>query len=166
TVQTSGSLWLKAAYYGNDAASIRIGMKGRFQPAAGGASVPVTVASVSATLAPDGSESVGLVAAKPAAHRKEASPPWLNGERGIVMVEGSTRSMIAIPTRALILDRGRWWVLVHTTQGDSKRVVVPGPARGWQTFIEKGLESGQRVVVQNAYLEFHRGISQRYTPPD
>jgi cobalt-zinc-cadmium efflux system membrane fusion protein len=128
--------------------------------------VPVTVASVSAALAPDGGESVGLVAAKPAAHRKKVPPPWLNGERGIVTAEDSTRSMIAVPTRALILDRGHWWVLVRTTQGDHRRAVVPGPTRGWQTFIEKGLESGQRIVVQNAYLEFHRGISQHYTPPD
>jgi len=43
---------------------------------------------------------------------------------------------------------------------------VPGPARGWQTFIERGLEPGAQVVVENAYLEFHRGISKNYQPPD
>jgi cobalt-zinc-cadmium efflux system membrane fusion protein len=166
TVQTSSSLWLKAAYYGADAASIRIGMKGRFQPAAGGAPVAVTVASVSAALGPDGGESVGLMAAEPAVRGEKTPSPWRNGERGIVTVEGATRSMVAVPTRALILYGGHWWVLERTPQGDLRRAVVPGPVRGRQTFIEKGIESGQQVVVQNAYLEFHREISRHYTPPD
>lgn len=166
TVQTSGSLWLKADFYGKDADSIRIGMKGQFQPAAGGAPVAVTVASVSAALGLDGGESVGLIAAESTVRGEKTLSPWSNGERGIVTVEGATRSMIAVPTRALILDRGRWWVLVRTTQGERRQAVVPGPARGWLTFIEKGLEPEQQVVVQNAYLEFHRGISQHYTPPD
>ena len=158
TLQANGRLWLTASYYGQDAAAIRVGMTGRFQPAAGGTSVPVKVAAVSASLASDGGESVGFRAASAAS--------WRNGETGTVMVDGATRPVIAVPTRALILDRARWWVLVRTAQGDRRRQVVPGPTRGWQTFIERGLAPGERVVVQNAYLEFHRGISQRYTPPD
>ena len=34
------------------------------------------------------------------------------------------------------------------------------------TYISRGLKPGEQVVAENAYLEFHRGISQRYTPPD
>jgi hypothetical protein len=55
---------------------------------------------------------------------------------------------------------------VQTRQGIHQQAVVPGPTHGWETFIEQGLSPGQRIVVDNAYLEFHRGISQRYTPPD
>ena len=76
------------------------------------------------------------------------------------------RSLVAVPTRALILDQGQWWVLVHTANGNQPRLVTPGPARGWQTFIERGLEPGAEVVVENAYLEFHSGISKNYQPPD
>ena len=74
--------------------------------------------------------------------------------------------MMAVPTRALILDRARWWVLVRTPQGDRQQQVVPGPTSGWTTCIARGLSPGDQVVVENAYLEFHRRIAQRYTPPE
>ncbi len=60
----------------------------------------------------------------------------------------------------------QWWVLVRTQQGNRRHRVVPGPSRGWQTFIEQGLKPGEHVVVQNAYLEFYHGIASHYTPPD
>ncbi len=159
TLQPAGRLWLRAAYYGVDGAAIRDGMSGRFIPADGGAPVPVKVATVFSAKAPDGGDSVGIVATRPA-------PAWLNGEYGKVILNGPVRSMVAVPTRALILDRGRWWVLVHTAAGEHPQAVTPGPTRGWQTLIEHGLKPGTEVVVKNAYLEFHRSISERYMPPD
>jgi RND family efflux transporter MFP subunit len=167
TLQTTNRLWLAAAYYGVDAAAIRVGMGGHFQPASGGPSVPVKVAAVSAALAPDGGASVGLVATdRHVPHGRRPPAPWLNGERGTVTLTGPTEQLVAVPTRALILDQARWWVLVQTSQGIRQQAVVPGPTRGWETFIEQGLSPGQQIVVENAYLEFHRGISLRYTPPD
>lgn len=158
TLQTGGRLWLTASFYGADAASIRLGMSGIFQPATDGAPVPVKVAAVGATIGPDGGEEVGLVSGDTGA--------WLNGEWGAVTINGGTRPMIPVPTEALILDQARWWVLVHTLRGDRPQPVVPGPTRGWQTFIEGGLTPGQQIVVRNAYLEYHRGIAARYTPPE
>lgn len=158
TLQTGGRLWLMASFYGADAASIRLGMSGVFQPASGGAPVPVKVAAVGATIGPDGGEEVGLVSRDAGA--------WLNGQWGAVTIQGGTRPMIPVPTEALILDQARWWILVHTVRGDRAQPVVPGPTRGWQTFIEGGLEPGQQIVVRNAYLEYHRGISASYTPPE
>jgi biotin carboxyl carrier protein len=76
------------------------------------------------------------------------------------------RSLVAIPTRALILDHGEWWVMVHTAQGDHPQAVVPGSAEGWNTFIERGLAPGTKVVVNNAYLLFHSSISEHYQIPD
>jgi len=158
TLQTGGSLWLTASFYGADAASIRVGMRGAFRPATGGSALPVTVAAVGASLGADGGEQVGLITANPR--------DWLNGEWGAVTVEGATHPMIPVPTDALIMDRARWWVLVHTPQGDRPQPVVPGPTRGWETFIAQGLTPGQQVVVQNAYLEYHRNIASRYLPAD
>lgn len=158
TLQTGARLWLMASFYGRDAASIRVGMSGLFQPAAGGAPLPVKVAAVGASIGIDGGEQVGLAGAP--------AGSWLNGEWGAVTIEGASRPMIPVPSEALILDEARWWVLVRTSQGDHVQAVVPGPTRGWQTFIEDGLRPGQQVVVQNAYLEYHRGISSRYTPPE
>jgi RND family efflux transporter MFP subunit len=159
TLQPADKLWLKASYYGADVAAIQVGMAGQFNPASGGEPISVKVISAFGALNPDGGESVGLLADTP-------TPGWLNGESGTVTLNGAARSLVVVPTRALILDQGQWWVLVHTDQGDQRRVVTPGPARGWQTFIERGLKPGDQVVVENAYLEFHRGISQTYMPPD
>jgi cobalt-zinc-cadmium efflux system membrane fusion protein len=141
-------------------------MRGRFRPASGGSAVAVKVASVFASLAADGGEAVGLVPAHSAAEQPAGAAPWLTGEWGRVTLEGPARRMIPVPSEALIIDRARWWVLVRTAAGDRPQAVVPGPTRGWETFIEKGLVPGEQVVVQNAYLEFHRGISRQYTPPN
>jgi RND family efflux transporter MFP subunit len=159
TLQPANRLWLKAVYYGTDAAAIQTGMTGQFSPADGGEPVAVKVRTVFGALTPDGGESVGLLAAA-------SAPSWLNGEFGSVTLNGPVQQLVAVPTRALILDQGQWWVLVHTAAGNHPQVVVPGPARGWQTCLRRGLEPGAEVVAENAYLEFHQDISQRYQPPD
>jgi RND family efflux transporter MFP subunit len=157
TLQPADKLWLKASFYGAEVAAIHDGMNGEFSPASG-EPIPVKVVTVFGALTPDGGEGVGMVAAR--------SPTnWLNGEFGMVTLNGAQRSLPVIPTRALILDHGQWWVLVRTEKGEQRQAVMPGPARGWQAFIESGLKPGEHVVVENAYLEFHRNISKTYQPP-
>lgn len=158
SVQPVGGLWLMARYYGADAAAIRVGMTGKFQPANGGPAIPVRVRTVIGPVGKDGGQRVGLFATVPV-------PLWVNGEAGSVTILGAKRTYVAVPSRALILDRGQWWVLVHTPQGDKPRKVVPGPSRGEWTFIEEGLKPGTEVVVENAYLKYHKNISQHYLPP-
>lgn len=159
TLQAANCLWLKAAYYGTDATAIQTGMTGNFFPANGGETIPIKVTTVFGALTPDGGEVIGLLTASP-------SPNWLNGEFGSVILNGETRSLVSVPTRALILDKGKWWVLAQTPQGEQAKEVVPGLARGWRTFIERGLEPGAQIVVDDAYLKFHRGIAENYQPPD
>lgn len=167
TLQPASGLWLKAAYYGGDATAIHTGMTGEFRPASGGAVVPVVVTTVFASLATDGGEAVGLEPTAEAHSSVDATPRgWINGQSGVLTLNGARRSMVAVPTEALILDRAKWWVIVRTPQGDHRQAVVPGPVRGWETYIERGLESGQQVVVRNADLEFHQAIAQSYQPPD
>ncbi len=166
TLQT-GRPWLEAPYYGRAAFAIRPGMEGRFR-AVTGASIPVRVRTVSRALEADGGEQVGLFPVLPRVGGAGRQVPaiWRSGEWGTVTLLGPTRRMVAVPTRALVLDRARWWVLVRTPRGDRRQQVVPGPTSGWMTFIRRGLTAGEQVVVENAYLEFHRGIAQRYRPPD
>jgi cobalt-zinc-cadmium efflux system membrane fusion protein len=165
TLQT-GRPWLNATFYGADALVIRPGMSGQFRPTAGGA-IPVRVRTVSQALGPDGGEQVGLLPVLPRENDAGAlSDRWRSGQWGTVTLDGESRSMVAVPTRALILDRAHWWVLVRTLKGDHRQEVVPGPTSGWMTYVSRGLKPGEQVVVENAYLEFHRGISQHYTPPD
>ena len=159
TLQPTDDLWLHAAVYGAEASAVRVGMAGEFTPADGSAPLPVTVRAVAAALRPDGGRSVDLDAAG-------AAPPWRNGEAGTVTIATGTLAGVAVPTRALILDEAQWWVLVHTAAGNRPQRVMPGPSRGALTFVEQGLAPGTTVVVENAYLEFHRGVAQRYQPPD
>ncbi|MGA8008615.1 MAG: efflux RND transporter periplasmic adaptor subunit [Thiomonas sp.] len=161
TLQPAGRLWIRAAYYGADAALLHVGMTARFQPSGDDRAIPVRVAAISSGLAADAGLRVGLVPASPV-----SAAWWMNGQWGTVTLEGPTRSMVVVPTTALILDRGRWWVLVHTSRGDAPRQVVPGPVRGWNTWIASGLHTGEQVVVRDAFLEYHRGIAQSYQPPD
>jgi RND family efflux transporter MFP subunit len=159
TMQPSGSLWLKGLVYGSEAASVHVGMKAVFSPADGSATIPVMVRTIIGAVQPDGALSIGMVAMVPA-------PAWRNGETGTVKLEGPERTLAAVPTRALILDRGRWWVLVHASLGNRRQEVIPGPSRGDSTLIEHGLKPGIEVVVENAYLEFHREFSKHYQSPD
>ena len=161
TLMPAGRLWIGAACYGADAAALHAGMTGRFRPAGGGDAIPVRVVSVASGIAADGRRTVGLLPMSP------TLPAWWeSGQWGTVEIEGPARRMAAVPTSALILDHGRWWVLVRTAQGDRPQEVTPGPTRGWQTWIASGLQPGQRIVVRDAFLEYHRGIAESFQPPD
>lgn len=159
SLETPYRLRLTAHYYGSYLAAIRPGMKGMFSPADGRQPIPVRVRAVSALLRAGGGESITMVPA-------DRGSRWVDGEFGTVTWNMPKRMLVAVPTRSLILDRGKWWVLVHTPRGDHPQAVVPGPSRGWQTFLEGGLSPGTKVVVENAYLLFHRNISRHYQPPD
>lgn len=153
------ALWLRAVFYGKDIGRLHPGMRGVFQPAAGGKPIPVRVRSVIDPLRPDGGRGIACVPAKDA-------PTWYSGEAGTLHLDGLERTWTAVPTRALILDSGRWWVLIHTTRGARRHVVEPGPTVGPVTLIAKGLKAGQQVIVTDAYLRFHREFAHRYQPPD
>lgn len=153
------ALWLRAVFYGRDAEVVRVGMNGKFRPVAGGSAVAVTVISVVQPLRTDGGREALCAAAND-------STTWHNGDAGTVDLQGEPRHGTVVPTSALVLDRGRWWVLLHTPDGDRPQAVVPGPAHGRETFIERGLQPGQRVRVSDVYLRFHRDFTQHYQPPD
>lgn len=159
SLQTTDRLWLKAVYYGVDITAIRPGMTGVFSPAGGSPAIQVRVSTVFGSLTAGGGESIGLVP-------RTWKFNWVNGEYGTVTINLRRRALVMVPTRSLILSQGKWYVMVHTARGDHPQAVVPGPARGWATYLERGLKAGEQVVVENAYLLFHRGIAKRYQPPD
>lgn len=159
-IQPSDDLWVSTTLYGSDAAAVRIGQDGTFKPDDGRAPVPLQIVSVAPAASGENGTFVGL---RPAAG---ACPSWRGGEYGSVTIAGPARTLVTVPTQALVLDQGRWWVLVRTPQGNQRVAVVPGPSRGWNTVIESGLAPGAQVLVTNAYLEFHQDISSRYQPPD
>lgn len=159
TLLPANGLWLRATVYGTDADAVSAGTPGQFAPASGGASIPVKVRAVVGAVRSDGGQIVNL---EPIA----ATPGWAAGETGTVTIDAGTLSGVVVPNRAVVLDQAKWWVLVHTAKGEVPQEVTPGPSRGGLTLITQGLAPGNAVVVENAYLEFHRGISERYQPPD
>lgn len=159
TLQTDGSLWLVATYYGGDPGVIHAGMVGRFKPESGGRAIPVKVAAILAPMTAGGGEQVALRALR-------GGVRWVNGEAGSVELDGRSRTVAMVPTRALILNRGKWWVMVHDAKGNHAVQVAPGPARGWDTSIRRGLKVGEQVVTVNAYLLFHAQVIEHYQIPD
>jgi cobalt-zinc-cadmium efflux system membrane fusion protein len=159
TLQPDNQLWLRAAYYGTDLKVIRPGMTGSFMPADGSPPIAVRVASIPGMIAAGGSESIALVPAS-------AKAAWISGEAGTVTLDLPPRKLVAVPTRALVLNQGKWWVMVHTSKGDRPEEVTPGPVEGWNTFIESGLAPGTQVIVNNAYLLFHASIAEQFQIPD
>lgn len=159
TLQAANRLWLKAAYYGANISKVRVGMTGVFSSADGGKVIPVRVCAVFGALGTGGGESVALLPLN-------AKASLLNGESGIVALNLPQHSLVAVPTRALILSQGKWWVMVHTEHGSHPQQVTLGPVDGWDTFIESGLAPGTQVVVNNAYLLFHSSIDEHYQIPD
>jgi len=159
TFQGRDGLWLKAQFYGTDARSVAVGRTGRFRPANGGKAIAVRVRGITGRVTPDGGEIVSLVPATDTAD-------WRAGEGGTVTLYGTQHTVVTVPTRALILDRGQWWVLVADSQGERPRRVVPGEQRGASTVISHGLKAGEEVVVSDAYLHYHRDFAERYAQPD
>lgn len=154
----AGNLWLLANYYGGTARKFKNGLGGRFIPANGMPSIPVHVISRIPELLSDGSQRIGL--------ESTGSADWESGERGQVVLYGRRREVVSIPTSALIFDQGHWWVLTLNQGQPGRTRVTPGPAQGSQTIILSGLTAGDQVVVQDAYLIFHRDFAAHYTPPD
>jgi RND family efflux transporter MFP subunit len=158
-LQATGELWLRAVYYGRDAAALRVGLKGEFKPADSSNAIPVRVQNILAPARPDGGRGVMLTPIDPSAD-------WYSGEVGSVRLEGDKRAWVAVPTEAVIMDQGRWWVLVQDEHGERSLQVTPGPAIDGWTLINTGLAPGTPVVVADAYLRFHRDFARRYQQPD
>lgn len=153
-LQPASGAWVKVALYGPQAATLAPGMIARFIPGDGAAAVSVTLRGVQGTQ-PDG----GLMVAFSG---KDLQP----GEAGTLRLALPRRPVLLVPSEALVLDDGRWWVMLHDAHGDHAMQVVPGATEGARTAILSGLVSGDQVIVQDAALLYHRGIASQYQPPD
>lgn len=155
-IQPVAGTWLRAVFYNAPASEIAPGGVGLFTPSGGGAPVPVRVRGALGRAQPDGGVPVDLMPGSPVA-------PGIFGTVKLVL---PARTETMVPSQALILDKGQWWVMLHTAQGDRPVAVVPGAARGDDVVIKSGVKPGEDVVVVDAYLLYHRGIAALYQPPD
>lgn len=155
TLLPQRSLWLRVELFGNP--PMPETATARFVPANG---PPVTVRQVAElpARAPDGARVFNFTS--------DGSVPWQAGETGNLVWQGSPRSAVAVPSAALVLDAGHWYVLTDAHGKLVAQVVTPGPTRGTDVLITHGLRAGVPVVVRQAYLLFHRDLSAQYAPPD
>ena len=116
------------------------------------------VRSLIAPLEPDGGRGVGCTL--------EKGVQVYSGEMGTLRLTGAPRAWAAVPTAALVMNQGTWWVLVEEAKGPRPQQVEIGPARDGWTLVRQGLAPGQKVVVADAYLVFHRDFAKQYQPPD
>lgn len=168
-IEPIDDLRLRADFYSTQAADvfsqILPGMRGWFTPLGSHRKITVQVDSVLPLDAYDGALPVIF---QPVITPNTTLIPgeWQSGVMGTVVLNGTSQTVIPIPTRALILERGQWWVLIRKQGSWQRQAVEIGTSHGETTDVIKGLSSDERVLVDQAYLEFHRDFSLRYQQPD
>lgn len=158
TVAPSCGLHVVANLYGSDASLVADGMKGVFLAEGADAPIDVVVQRTSWSVTAPGQLDVWLNAA--------SGHALVAGTVGTVSLTTSDDKRLVIPSTALVLDGGQWWVLVHDRSGNQRRHVFPGPSDGGWTSIVQGLSQDERVVSQDAYLLFHQDFATRYQQAD
>lgn len=158
TASSSRDLHVVANFYGSDAALVAVGMKAVFLPESGAAPVYVLVKRTSWSVPTPGQLEVWLGPVQGGSLE--------SGAVGTVSLSASDDRRLAVPSTALVLDSGEWWVLIHDKAGNHRRRVAPGLADAGWTSIRGGLSAGEQVVTQDAYLHFHQDFSTRYQQAD
>lgn len=156
TLLPQGSLWLRVEVFADQ--PVPEPGTARFVPADGGPAIPVHRVAALPARAPDGARVFNFAARSPA--------PWQAGETGELVWPGTPQSAVAVPSDALVLNAGHWYVLVDDHGNLVAHAVTLGPTRGADVLITHGLQAGTPVVVRQAYLLFHRNFSAQYAPSD
>lgn len=155
TLQPRGRLWLRAEMFGPEPPPAS---EARFispdHPA-----VALRLVDELPARAADGAHVLNFAPIDP-------EPGWQAGETGEVVVAEPWQAAVAVPTAALILDAGSWYVLADRQGTLAAQRVVPGPTQGDDVVVLQGLAPGTPVVVRQAYALYHRDVASRYTPPD
>ncbi len=154
TLLPQAQFWLRAELFG---AIPPAGSAARFVPS-DGAAAAVRLAGELPARAANGARVLNYML-----------PPgsqWQAGQSGRIIIEGAPEAAAAVPAGALILDAGHWYVLAERAGKLMPQAVTPGPARGDDVLILRGLAPGTPVVVRQAYALYHRDFAAHYTPPD
>jgi hypothetical protein len=116
---------------------------------------------------PDGSIVVAcIVDASSTATTRPATSDWRLGESGTLVLSGKPRQVVEVPTEALVMSAGQWWIMVSAHDGEKPQQVEIGEQDGANTVITKGLTAGDSVVVTDAYLHFNQDFAKQYQQPD
>ncbi|GBE12076.1 nickel and cobalt resistance protein CnrB [bacterium BMS3Bbin14] len=111
------------------------------------------VASVSATIEPDGAKEVFFFINQAQCRLQ----PGLFAKTKIIIKRMSSP---AVPNESLLQAKGKTVVLVQTVKGIEQRVVRTGISQAGYTQVLSGLQEGEEVVTQGAYELLHKNIKQ------
>lgn len=111
------------------------------------------VASVSATIEPNGAKEVFFFITQPGCRLQ----PGLFAKTKIIL---KRMSSLAVPNAALLQANSKTLVLVQTSKGMEQRVVRTGISQAGYTRILSGLREGEEVVTRGAYELLHKNIKQ------
>lgn len=168
-IEPLNDLHLRATIYpthaDNKISQILPGMTGWFKPLGTDQKIAIRVQSILPLNPQNGALPVIL---QPVLNAASHQMPrgWQSGAMGTIKLDANKRTVIRVPTRALVLDQGHWWVLVWKDGHWQRQRVHIGDSYGSSTDITSGLSVGERVRVDQAYLAFHHQFSLRYQQPD
>ncbi len=157
-LQPDQGLWVEAVFYGPAMRNIAVGMEGTFLPTDGSPAFTVRVKSFASQVGSDGGLSVGCVSS--------GAPHWFAGEAGKLVLNSGVASWPSLPSEALILDAGNWWVVIREHGRYRNQQVSIGPEEDGWTAIPSGLKAGSQVQVTHAYRIYHRNFALDYQQPD
>lgn len=152
-------LWIQARAYGQDGQRVKVGQSGQFETTKGQGTGAVKVVAKVPDVTSPGTWLLYLLP-------QDNAGNWFAGQAGTVTLTQNVRQLPAVPSAALIMDQGQWWVMLKSGQ-TSKPVQVDPVAsdQGWTWLNQQGL-AGKQVMVRGAYQAYHRSFSKQYANPD
>jgi len=165
-LQPQKTVWLEASFWGEEAGALSVGMRGIFTPGDGSSPVGIELSRIIAAQRPDGSVLAACSVSSSKATTRPASPSLRLGESGTLILSGKSQRVIEVPTIALVMSAGKWWVVVISGNDEKPRQIDPGEEDGGNTVIRSGLSVGESVVVTDAYLHFNRDFTKQYQHSD
>lgn len=159
-IQPESSVWLEGQAFGTAMQQLREGQTGVFTPSDG--SVPTKVKVISRLPTQQGL----TVRYHPSEADASADASLYAGKTGRVDIQLVQSPQPAVPSEALILDQGRWWVMLEDGNGVHAQAVEPVASNHGWTWLRGKIRPGDHIRVSDAYLSFHHSFSTRYQQPD
>lgn len=162
SIQPDGQLWLEGQIFGNNQQRLGPDQRGIFTPSDGSPPRPVSLVS---RYPSEQGQTVRFGLAD-TDEQSQGDDALYVGETGKVEIQLAGSPQPAVPSDALILDQGRWWVMLDDGNGMHAQAVEPIARRDGWTWLRGKVHPGDRVRVSDAYLRFHQSFSTRYQQPD
>lgn len=159
-LQPDKALWLEGQVFGSAVSQLDEGQTGVFTPSDGSPPTKVKVTGLLPT-----QQGLNVRFRRSEADATGAAALYA-GNTGRVDIQLARSPQPAVPSEALILDQGRWWVMLEDGNGVHAQAVDPIASNDGWTWLRGKVHAGDHIRVSDAYLSFHQSFSTRYQQPD